>query len=131
MGYRILCDENVPPQTVRYLRKAGHDAVHVSEVLGSGTDDPSVAAYASERNRLVLTNDADFLDDEKYPEQTVLYYPNNRLRPYEIAELVSEIHSALPEQANLPREVFLGDWGPSLEFTSVVLDDRSNRTRAR
>ena len=25
-GYRVLCDENVDPQTVRYLERDGHDA---------------------------------------------------------------------------------------------------------
>lgn len=65
MGYRILVDENLDPQTVLFCRNRGHDAVHVEETLGKGTDDEVIAEYARNEDYVVVTNDRDFLDPER------------------------------------------------------------------
>ena len=62
MTFRILCDEHVEPQTVRYLQRSGHEAVHVRDVRSLGVDD-AVATYAREHGYSVLTNDRGFLDE--------------------------------------------------------------------
>lgn len=109
MGYRVLCDENVSPQTVRYLERGGHDAVHVREVLHLGVDDPSLARHARENGRVILTNDSDLLDDEDYPDVKVLYFPDNRLSAYELSTMVGRVSAFYPDQADLPRMVFLSE----------------------
>lgn len=109
MSYRILCDENVAPQTVRYLDREGHDAVHVKEGLSTGADDDAVVSYAREHGRVVLTNDADFLDASQAKGVPVLYFPNNRLSPYELATLVDEVTAYYPEQSALPATLFLSE----------------------
>ena len=64
MSYRILCDENIEQATVNYLQKLDHDVERVSEAsaLSEGDPDERLAAYSRETNRLVLTQDDDFLD---------------------------------------------------------------------
>ncbi|WP_227739028.1 DUF5615 family PIN-like protein [Halorientalis pallida] len=65
MGYRLLADENVEPATINYLRKLDHDVEQVGNApeLHLGIDDESIATYADESNRLVLTQDDDFFTD--------------------------------------------------------------------
>ena len=65
MTYRVLADENVERATVNYLRKLGHDIGQLDEVteLGLGIEDESIARYAQEHDRLILTQDDDFLTE--------------------------------------------------------------------
>jgi predicted nuclease of predicted toxin-antitoxin system len=65
MGYRILADENVERATVNSLRKLGHDVERLDDVaeLGLGAEDESIARYAREHDRLILTQDDDFFTE--------------------------------------------------------------------
>jgi len=107
MSYRILCDENAEPQVVLYLERQGHTAVYVPEVLGKGATDAEIAERARKKDRVVLTNDKDFLDTNRFPNVTVLYYSYNEASAYEIAEAVEEVAENVPEQSQLPRTVWL------------------------
>ena len=108
-GYRVLCDENVDPQTVRYLERDGHDAEHVGDTVGLGTDDRIIAEYAVVFDRVLLTDDADFIDAERYPDIRVLLFTNNRVGAYELASMVERLTSYYPEQDDLPREFYLSE----------------------
>jgi rRNA-processing protein FCF1 len=107
MTYRIICDEHVEQQTVEYLRREGHEAVHVEGTLGLSTDDTEIGAYARENGHAVMTNDDDFLNDTKFPEITVLYYTDNERRAHELATMIAELTTYYPTQCDLPRIVFL------------------------
>lgn len=107
MGYRILCDEHVEPQTIHYLSRGGHEAWHVQEVLSLGADDREVAAFAREKDAALLTNDRGFLDDEVYPDLSVLLYSDNRAQAYELAGMIDELTEYVPNQDNLPRVTYL------------------------
>jgi len=107
MAYRILCDENAEPQVVRYLERQGHTAVYVPEVLGKGVSDTEIARYAKENCYAVLTNDTDFLDDDRFPDIKVIYYPSIRSSAYEIAESVDEATEYIRDQEDLPRVLWL------------------------
>lgn len=63
--YRILADENVERATVNYLRKLGHDVERLGDIaeLGLGADDGLIVRYASEHDRLILTQDDDFFTE--------------------------------------------------------------------
>lgn len=65
MGYRVLADENIERAAVYYLRKLDYDVEWIGDVpeLGIGVDDVSIAAYARENDRLILTQDVDFLTE--------------------------------------------------------------------
>lgn len=107
MRYRILCDEHVDPQAVRYLERSGHDAVHVREALTLGVEDEHVADYASTENRVLRTNDRGFLDEARYPAITVLCYVDNRATAYELTAMIEELTDYYPTQEALPRVLFL------------------------
>lgn len=107
MAYRVLCDENVDPQVVRYLVKEGHVAAHVRDELGLGATDTGIAEHATGNSYVLLTNDSDFLDEEAYGDLKVLYFPDNGIPAYELASLVAKAHSLCPSQDDLPRKLFL------------------------
>lgn len=107
MAYRIICDEHVDQQIVTYLERDDHDAVHVETALSLSADDADIAASAREEDRVVLTNDEDFLDTNEFPGITLLYYPDNELPEYELATMITELTRYYPTQADLPREVFV------------------------
>ena len=77
MSYRILCDENAEPQVILHLEREGHEAVYAPDTLGKGATDAEIAEQARKNDRVVLTNDKDFLDTNRYPDVTVLYYSYN------------------------------------------------------
>ena len=108
-GYRVLRDESGDPQTVRYLERDGHDAEHVGDTVGLGTDDRIIAEYAVEHDRVLLTNDTDFLDVERDPDTRVLLFTNNRVDAYELASMVERLTSSYPEQDDPPREFYLSE----------------------
>ena len=107
MSYRILCDENAEPQVILHLEREGHEAVYAPDTLGKGATDAEIAEQARKNNRVVLTNDKDFLDTNRYPDVTVLYYSYNEASAHEIAEAVGEVTEHVPEQSQLPRTVWL------------------------
>lgn len=102
MVYRILADENVERATVNYLRKLGHDVELLDEVseLGLGTEDESIARYAREHNRLVLTQDDDFFT-ELAVERTagVLFQKDQTLSAREVGDIIHEMSRYLEQSA--------------------------------
>ena len=113
MSFRIICDEHVEQQTVAYLKRDGHDAVHVETALSLSASDADIAAYAREHQRAVLTNDRNFLNIDSFPVITVLYYPDNERPAHELAAAIAEVASYHPSQADLPRTTFLtGEYFP-------------------
>ena len=56
---RVLADENIPGDTIRALRAAGHDVFAAAE-SGPGSADAILLARAAAEGRVVLTFDRDF-----------------------------------------------------------------------
>ena len=106
MTYRVLCDENVDPQTVQYLERDGHDDTRPHRTTRERRRH-NLAEYAKENTRLVLTNHDDFLSADAFPDVTVLYVPDDTLPAHDLASMVAVIASYCPEQDDLPRESFL------------------------
>lgn len=63
MAYRLLLDENVEYEVFHRLENYGHDVVHVDFVadLGKGTDDLSIAQFSRDTDRIIVTDDDDFV----------------------------------------------------------------------
>lgn len=57
---RFLADAGISPKTVDFLRRAGHDAVHVSELAMQRASDSAIAERARRDGRVLLTFDLDF-----------------------------------------------------------------------
>ena len=99
--YRILADENVDHRIVYRLGNYGHDLEHVDTVdaLGKETTDEAIAAYLRETNRLLLTNDDDFLrefDDSDH--HGLLFIETDSLSSATVADIVHEIAQHVPRE---------------------------------
>jgi hypothetical protein len=69
---RLLVDESLGVAVTELLRSLGWNVFDVSEAGLVGHPDENVFAYALKHDRILLTHDADFLDDRKFP------FDNNR-----------------------------------------------------
>ena len=54
-------DENIPPAVAQQLRASGIDVSSVHELGKCGEDDPSLLEYATAKDRVICTRDADFV----------------------------------------------------------------------
>lgn len=57
---RFLVDASMSPVVVQELRRAGHDAVHVGEVLRLNSPDEDILDLAARTARVVVAADTDF-----------------------------------------------------------------------
>lgn len=64
---RFLVDENLGIDAAKVLRSLGWNTVYVDDVGLTGKDDADVFAFAWREDRVLLTHDADFLDDKRFP----------------------------------------------------------------
>lgn len=112
MGYRILADENVERATINYLRKLDHDVEWIGDIaeLGLGSDDDSVAAYARERTRLILTQDDDFFTQLHLDDTAgVLFQKDQTLSAREVGDIVHEL-SQYVDQSDVTLEYVSRNW---------------------
>lgn len=58
---RFLFDENLSYRVSSHLKAAGHDAVHVSEIGLTSTDDEVILARARAEDRILVSCDHDFV----------------------------------------------------------------------
>lgn len=58
---KLLVDENLPRRLADWFRKAGHEAVHVSEMGLLGEPDQAVWRAAVRDQACVVTRDGDFV----------------------------------------------------------------------
>lgn len=56
---KLLANENIPLDSVRSLRSAGHDVVSISE-RSPGISDEDVIRIARAENRIIVTFDRDY-----------------------------------------------------------------------
>lgn len=60
---KFLVDAQLPRQVVRWLRAAGHDAVHTRDLPdGNCTTDKQINEISIRDQRIVITKDVDFVD---------------------------------------------------------------------
>lgn len=112
MRYRILADENVERATISYLRKLGHEIEWIGDVdeLGLGADDNSIADYAEEHDRLILTQDVDFLTRIEATETAgVLLQTDQTLSAREVGDIVHELSEHL-DQSDVILEYLSRNW---------------------
>lgn len=84
---RFLLDESVSYRVCPHLKAAGHDAVHVSEIGLTSTDDQVILTRAVDEDRVLISGDHDFVQ---------LLFASGETRPSVI--LVRDI-DALPSTA--------------------------------
>ena len=60
---KFLVDAQLPRRVAKWLREAGHDALHTLDLPdGNGTSDDLVNERAGQDGRVVITKDADFVN---------------------------------------------------------------------
>lgn len=102
MGYRVLADENVERATVNYLRKLDHDVEWIGNVpdLGLGANDESIADYARDTDRLILTQDDDFFTELEIDQTAgILFQRDQTLAAREVGDIVHEMAQYLDQSA--------------------------------
>jgi predicted nuclease of predicted toxin-antitoxin system len=117
---RFLVDASMSPVGVQALRDAGHDAIHVGEVLRLDAPDAVILEHAERDGRVVVAADTDFgelLASRRAAEPSVvLFRRQTGRRPREQAALLL---------ANLPSvEADLPDG------SIVVIEERRVRVRS-
>ena len=60
LDFPILADENVHPEVIEFLRKAGLEVDSIAVQANFGLSDSEVLQQATEAGRIVLTHDSDF-----------------------------------------------------------------------
>jgi predicted nuclease of predicted toxin-antitoxin system len=60
-------DENLDSETIAWLRDQGWNAKTVEEFGLKGQPDENILAFAQRDDRILLTHDDDFLDDQRFP----------------------------------------------------------------
>jgi predicted nuclease of predicted toxin-antitoxin system len=103
----ILIDENLETALAGELRGQGYVAVHVQNALEKGASDDEIARHARKQQCIILTNDRDFLDDERFPDVQVFMLPDNTVSVYRIAREVDALRSAVNTVADLQRVTWL------------------------
>lgn len=87
---RFLADEHVKSSYLTALRSEGYEVVRVVDMLGEGSGDPEVLAYATEQRLVVLTNDTkDFTREEGH--RGVIIVPQGGVTAGEIAAAINRI----------------------------------------
>lgn len=112
--------EQASPVVVRVLREAGHDAVHVGEVLRLNAPDVDILEHAARDERVILAADTDFgelLATRQAAEPSVLlFHRQTGRRPREQAALL------LANLSSVETDLQGG--------AIVVIEDRRVRVRA-
>lgn len=112
MAYRLLADENVEQATVNYLRKLGHDVERLDDFveLGLGAEDESIARYAREHDRLILTQNDDFFTELDVEDTTsVLFQRDQTLSTREVGNVVHEMSQYIG-QSDITLEYVSRNW---------------------
>lgn len=110
MTYRVLVDENTSHRVAEILRGKGHDALHIHEALEEGVRDERISEYAETHGYAILTHDDDFLLPEHSQRSIVLYYSDDTLDGYEIADRVDSVVQYVPDMGDLPPITNIGAW---------------------
>jgi len=111
MGYRLLADENIEQATITYLQQLDHDVEWIGDVaeLGLGVSDDVIASYAASADRLILTQDDDFLAIAANRPVGVLFQTEETLSAREVGDIVDELSEHVA-QANIVVEYVSQNW---------------------
>ena len=64
----FLIDEDIDPHLASILSDRGYNSKAVGDISLSGHSDEDVLAYAKRENRILVTNDQDFANAQRFPE---------------------------------------------------------------
>ncbi|MEQ8191086.1 MAG: DUF5615 family PIN-like protein [Candidatus Eremiobacterota bacterium] len=90
MPLSLLCDEHIPYQVVQGLRRRDIDIITVQELNLSSAEDEKIIERAVEEERVIYTQDTDFLRLHKsgYMHYGIIYHHQ---QAYSIGEIIRNI----------------------------------------
>jgi len=111
MGYRLLADENIEQATITHLQQLDHDVEWIGDVtvLGLGVSDDVIATYAARDDRLILTQDDDFLAIAANRSVGVLFQTEETLSAREVGDIIDELSDHI-DQADIVVEYVSQNW---------------------
>jgi predicted nuclease of predicted toxin-antitoxin system len=115
---RFLLDEHLSKALARYLTRSGHDVLRVVDAGLRGASDTELLVWAATHGRVMVTRDADFLNDIRFPPENFA------------GIIVLQVADASPTgtiAAMKPVLATLTD--PNLSGTLVIIDDAGMRLR--
>ena len=66
---RFLLDVHIPVSLFEYLSDAGHEVYRGDQIFGPGTSDEEIAAFATERDMIVVSCDLHFANILRFPPE--------------------------------------------------------------
>lgn len=111
---RFLIDEDVDVRLIGVLRRAGHDAKRVP----SGVKNGAVFRLSQAEGRILITRDADFTDEGRYPPSQTSGMIHVDIHPPRLAPIVSSLKALLTEvpETALAGRLFVLDESGYSEF---------------
>lgn len=96
---RFYLDENIDNDVAKALRGRGIDVLTTAEAGNAGLKDQAQLAFAHSENRVIVTQDEDFLilDSEQVPHAGIAYYKHRNRSIKEVIRgllLIYEVLSA-------------------------------------
>ncbi len=115
---KFLADMGISIGSIRYLRQAGHDVVHLREQGLQRLSDPEILEKARNEGRTVLTHDLDFAQ---------LLALSNAISP---SVIIFRLADMRPDSVNRHLEQVLQQAQPDLAQGAIV-SVRENQIRVR
>lgn len=107
--WHLFCDEHVHPVLVHLLKDAGFDVETVEDDVRKGIDDEEIASYVERSNRILVTNDTDFL--RSVPETGVIYYPEHDENPKKILRALESLRRYVEPEEIRGNVIYVpGNW---------------------
>ena len=97
---RFLIDESLPLTLADELKKAGHEADHVTSVGMAGASDDEVYARAESTGAILVTRDLDFADKRQFRGgiDVIVVRLRSRIRARELVDTVVRlVQEAAPQ----------------------------------
>lgn len=91
---KFLLDMGVSPQSAKFLRSLGHDAIHIIELQLSRAADSEIIKVARAETRIILTHDLDFgtlmaASGERLP--SIIIFRLTDMRPSNVNQYLSAL----------------------------------------
>lgn len=98
---RFYLDEHVSRAIANGLKQRGHDIETVHEAKNTGKSDREQLAYATEKKRIIITADSDFLvivEREKIHHGGIIFITEHHIQPGEIIRRIDRIATLLSQE---------------------------------
>lgn len=112
MARLVFCaDENVPRAFVTALESNGFTVVDAAEERGQETVDEALLQWATETDRVIVTNDRDFVElDTSHDHGGVIVYTDPGISPGEFARAIRRVDRQFTPESMENTLVWLDSW---------------------